>query len=672
MRYSVSKVIAAICATLFITAVSIADDARVVSQHLALEAVPATNTAHVTSHMTITGSGHLEVLLTKQARITGCLIAGKEVAPEIIKQDDDSLLVSFNVPAGVNKITLVYKGAFVQDASEGERPGQIHNHSVNAHIGTDGIFLSDGSNWHPIWIDPETQLPALMNMSIDITRLDNWLFVASGEPIKTEVTKLMDPNWHWRTPRPVDGLAVVAGQHVITTAVHQTEHGPVEIVMHTSPDNKELAPLFVDATKQYLDIYVPLLGKFPYKRFSIVENFFSSGFAFPGFTLLGPHVVGMGERALSPGYLDHELVHNWWGNGVYVDPDNGNWCEALTSYCANYYRRIADDGEDAGKDYRRGILMKLSADLQLDNGPLDSFGHDPNLDRFVGYDKGAFIFMMLEGTSTNPKQITQQRNRLWKALRLFNERYLGKRAGWDELQTCFEEIYGKSLESFFQTWVHTHTVPLTIDPNTSNQVDGKFKTQEELIEWFAKQISPDQKIPFRISSTDISTGKIEIDPNFKIYRALPAEHVVPTIGGTKGIGGMRIETGDESRDEITSFLKYNESDSNGVNLLLIGLDAIYQQNDLITRCDDTVRVGNGWFEVGDEVYDKPGQAMLHTMAYPDRPGRFISVFAANDIEGWAKLRYIGYYTRDTTVIWEDGDVIKRRTHEPSRLIDWRK
>ena len=68
-----------------------------------------------------------------------------------------------------------------------------------------------------------------------------------------------------------------------------------------------------------------------------LRHFFSSGFAYPGFTVLGPRVVGMAPRSLRPGFLDHELVHNWWGNGVYVDPDDGNWCEALTSFCANAF-----------------------------------------------------------------------------------------------------------------------------------------------------------------------------------------------------------------------------------------------------------------------------------------------------------------------------------------------
>ena len=32
----------------------------------------------------------------------------------------------------------------------------------------------------------------------------------------------------------------------------------------------------------------------------------------------------------------HEILHNWWGNCVYVDYASGNWCEGLTAYLADH------------------------------------------------------------------------------------------------------------------------------------------------------------------------------------------------------------------------------------------------------------------------------------------------------------------------------------------------
>src|SRR5204862_542130 len=81
----------------------------------------------------------------------------------------------------------------------------------------------------------------------------------------------------------------------------------------------------------------------------------------PSFTLLGDDViryVTAGAKAtgkIPPGYLDHEYVHGWFGNGLFVDPNDGNWCEALTSYFSNYYAKELESPQ-AGLDARRAIL----------------------------------------------------------------------------------------------------------------------------------------------------------------------------------------------------------------------------------------------------------------------------------------------------------------------------
>jgi hypothetical protein len=67
----------------------------------------------------------------------------------------------------------------------------------------------------------------------------------------------------------------------------------------------------------------------------------------PTYTLLGPHVTKGGHSALWPGYLDHEIVHSWWGNYVYYKGAWGNWCEGLTTYYANYYTKERKNPEEA-------------------------------------------------------------------------------------------------------------------------------------------------------------------------------------------------------------------------------------------------------------------------------------------------------------------------------------
>jgi hypothetical protein len=52
----------------------------------------------------------------------------------------------------------------------------------------------------------------------------------------------------------------------------------------------------------------------------------------PSFTLLGSRVIRLPFILYSS--YPHEILHNWWGNSVYVDYARGNWSEGLTSYLA--------------------------------------------------------------------------------------------------------------------------------------------------------------------------------------------------------------------------------------------------------------------------------------------------------------------------------------------------
>jgi len=365
----------------------------------------------------------------------------------------------------------------------------------------------------------------------------------------------------------------------------------------------------------------------------------------------------MGERALAPGYLDHEMIHNWWGNGVYIDPNKGNWCEALTSYCANYYRRILDDGESAGRDYRRGILMKLAGDPEnLDNKPVDRFGVDSDVNRFVGYEKGSFIFMMLEAPTPDSRTRTMNRERLLAALRAFSNVYLGKRATWEDLRRTIEIEFGTSKKSFFDTWVHRRTIPIFHD-------ELGMKAIDEL----KARIYPDQHVDYVVSNEgDISF--LDIDPDFYIYRLIPQSKIIPTVGGTIGQGGMKALADRSESSTIEEFLARMQVDPKGENLLILGKKAAGDYAELLESTTDPITFDDRSFTIGSKTFDGANQTVLHTMQHPGREGRFITVFLANSDAGWSHLTYITFYTRDTTIIWDGRKIAKRRTFEPDRRI----
>jgi len=607
----------------------------VASQHLEVRLDPATHRVHGITRIDTAEPGSLRFALHPGARVLAITVDDHPV-----EYDGDGEIDGLE---SGDRVFIEWMGTHEEDVASGERIGQIHNFSVRAHVGEDGVFLSDGSNWYPQPLDARG-FPQLRPMTIDIEPIEEWVFVASGDPVDPA------PGRTWKTPRAVDGMAVVGNRHEVFERTVDAGDDVVDIAVHLSAAQADKADWYLDASERYLKLYTPLLGSYPYRRFTVVENFFSSGFAFPGFTVLGPRVIGMAPRSLKPGYLDHELVHAWWGNGVYVDPEDGNWCEALTSFCTNYGRRALEDGPEAARSYRRGVLNKVSLDPGLDDAPLGTFGWRTGVNgasRFVGYEKGAFVIMMLQDVldgDSPPGDFSE--SRVWTMLHELARSHMGQRIGWNEIQAAAEAVHpdrGRGwLDPFFDRWVRRHTVPMTTP---------------EL------QADPPQSLEVERSADG---AWVEIDPDCRYYRLLPRSQTSPTISATLG-GGVTVSV-DEDAPAGGDLTAWMAQTTPGDNRLLVGAAAIATAADRIARSKDPIAIESGSFTVDGRTWDGIDQSVLHTVHDPQQPGRYITVFHSNGPSGWNRLRLIWYYGKDTTVVWDGDQTVLRRVYEPeSRL-----
>jgi hypothetical protein len=111
------------------------------------------------------------------------------------------------------------------------------------------------------------------------------------------------------------------------------------------PD-EALAAKYLEATARNLEMYRGLIGTYPYDKFALVENFWETGYGMPSFTLLGPQIIRF-PFILTSSY-PHEILHNWWGNSVFVDYASGNWCEGLTAYSPTTSDRRANGRRHTG------------------------------------------------------------------------------------------------------------------------------------------------------------------------------------------------------------------------------------------------------------------------------------------------------------------------------------
>jgi hypothetical protein len=320
-----------------------------------------------------------------------------------------------------------------------------------------GAYLCGSSYWIPSRPDE------VFNFRCEAEVPEGWRAVSQGA-LKGSSPVLGSRRWTrdvWDCAQPMEEIYLVAGPY----ALHQRNHDGVAVMTYTyANSDSALYTLYLDGTGRYLDLYGERIGRYPFPKFAMVENFWQTGFGMPSFTLLGDRVIRL------PFILDtsygHEILHNWWGNGVFVDAATGNWCEGLTTYGADYFYKERE-GADAARDYRRNALVSYldyvsgSADI-----PLARFtGRSDAATQAIGYSKSMMVIHQLR-RAAGP-------DRFQTALRDFFHSNLWRRASWSDLLESFRTAAGIEPGPFRAQWIERPGLPSLGVSGVSVKGEGK-------------------------------------------------------------------------------------------------------------------------------------------------------------------------------------------------------
>jgi hypothetical protein len=593
-------------------------------------------------------------------------------------------------PVDAATLFIDYQGVLYQDVAAGEVAGRIHNFEMRAHIADEGIFLADG-----YWYPQPHQTPSgatLSEFTLLASQVSDMKLVASGE--RDPSLSAQTGRIAWRAPYPLDRMVLVGGPH----DVHQTEHNGISLNLHLKPSQSHHADGLATAIARNLDRYQPLVGAYPLREFAVVDNFFSSGFAFPAFTLLSSMVIDMGERAQNThGYFDHELLHSWWGNGIFVDPSDGNWCEALATYGANYYGHVLDGDEDEARRVRRNYSHFLSRIESSKDKPLGTYGLKDGCGRGIAYNKGAMVFHMLA------RRMGQ--DRFWAAMRRFSSDFLGRYAGWDEIRNICEAESGEPLDAFFEQWVRRSGAPqirvesARFDPRSGtlsvslNQTEPFFEvdlpirltSERESVE---RVVPVEAHVSTRVSfPVDFEPQTVEIDPDYHVFRKIPERHIIPTTATTRG--GKALATisrrGDtpqeyeQARKVFASSFPASAVDRFEVgsipegalasrSVLILG-DAVRDSYvaGFLAAIEFPVRFVDSGFEFEGAVYTDADDAVLCTVNHPGSATSGVTVLFANSEEAIPPARNLPMYDR-SLVIFHDQHPVLRRDFEHAEVV----
>ncbi len=422
-----------------------------------------------------------------------------------------------------------------------QRPGQEYARSFSytpGVISSQGVFLANSSAWYPQFEQP------MVSFRLNISLPNSWDVVSQGKLVDEQPQDSMK-TLVWEEKQPQDNIYLVAGQY----ERYAQSTGAVTALVYLRNADQALAQKYLDATAQYIALYSKLLGPYPYEKFALVENFWETGYGMPSFTLLGSKVIRL-PFILHSSY-PHEILHNYWGNGVFVDYEKGNWAEGLTAYLADH---LISEQRGKGAEYRRDVLQKYTDFVTKGKDfPITRFTsrHSPSTEA-IGYGKTMMFFHMLRQTLGDQDFI--------QALRHFYTQFKFNQASFDDLKETFNTTSGRNFSSMFQQWINRSGAPDLIlqqaeAENTAQGYRLKAVIQQRhsgqpydlmvpVAVYLAGQEQPYQSTIQLNQQTQIvemqlpaRPVRIDIDPQFDVFRRLDSREIPSAL--SQGFGAEK-------------------------------------------------------------------------------------------------------------------------------------
>jgi aminopeptidase N len=328
-------------------------------------------------------------------------------------------------PTESGTLVIRYEGVF-KGSESSSKMNEVTELSV---IDARGISLT--GTWYP-------RTESLSRYRLKASLPNGYDAISEAEQIdKTAKGNITEFTFYF--DRHLVGISLIASDRFEVT---QDRVSDVNLYAYFFPEDRGLVKTYFQYAKKYIELYEKLLVKYPYKRFSIVENFLPSGYSLPTYTLLGQDVVRL--PVIPETSLGHEILHQWFGNSVYIDLDKGNWSEGLTAYLADH---LYEEQIGKGWEYRKEQLIDYDAYVNPEN-EISLHEFRKRTDRAsgaIGYGKGAMVFHMLKNLVGEEQ--------FYSALREFLIRNQSQQASWDNIKAAFEKQSGKDLALFFKQWV---------------------------------------------------------------------------------------------------------------------------------------------------------------------------------------------------------------------------
>ena len=630
---------------------ALAETLNIPNYRIGVEVNPAISALSGTVYISAL-AGSISVFHLGDLKVTGLSINGRETE---FRSRDNSLSI---ISETDSEIRISYSGVFNGKESSPDNPGVVGD-----IINREGLSLT--GIWYP-------KVDGLHHYNLEAILPAGFKAVSEADVIREKSLGNGKVKTSFEFKHPLDGITLTASDRF---EVLKDSAGGVELYAYFFPEDAALARKYIEYAKEYIALYEGMLGKYPYKRFSIVENFLPSGYSMPTYTLLGSSVVRL--PFIVETSLGHEILHQWFGNNVYIDYEGGNWAEGLTTYLADHWYK---EQKGSGWEYRKGQLADYLNYVQNDNelAVKDFISRTDKATSSVGYGKVSMLFHMLRKMHGDEM--------FFAALKGFLSEQGFSKGSWRDLQNSFERVYGEELEWFFSQWLQRTGLPALNISGAGVTLDGLSYRLEFSIE--QEEAFYRLGVPVRINFSDRHEDRVvdleaaggefeflfderplslELDRNYDMARRLvPAERAA-VIAGLLGSRGIIVVGTEGDKDKYAPVIKGLAGDAGmrdaGVltheemkdnSFVILG-----SENPLALKMFGTVKTGDGGFNV--KVMKNPWNT--------ENVVAIIEGRSADEVS--AAFRKVFHYGKYSSLSFEGGRVLTRETEKSERGINMR-
>ena len=491
---------------------------------------PVAQTIEGRNVITTKSTHELVLALNSRFKVTSILVDGVIFKSESVSH---GMLKTWRIPNNQyapNKIEVSWEGKLLP-----LNTSLNHRQTLNRRgpvSGKSGTFLPDSSGWYPHIIGE------LASYRVNLRMPHGQRGIVAGKIVEESVS---DEGFHatFLFPFPSEGIDFMGGPYVVESdSMYGLGGKNIQLRTYFHPEIKGLAHDYLSSVKEYIQFYESWIGEYPFTEFSVISSPTPTGFGMPTLTYLGINVLRL--PFIRKTSLGHEVLHNWWGNGVYPNYLEGNWSEGLTTFMADYaYKELM--GAEAAKEMRLGWLRDFATLSSGQDFVLKKFTtRTHGASKIIGYNKAAMFFLML-------RDLIGQES-FNRSLKLFWKKNKFHTASWSDLQAAFEASSGKKLKIFFEQWLTSTGAPsirmtkaislrlesgyqVTVD---LEQIDSSYKLRVPVVIHTEKDVNTkilnmdrkNQTFSFELHAKPI---KVTLDPDFRLFRKLTPDEAPPIL-----------------------------------------------------------------------------------------------------------------------------------------------